>query len=147
MRARIVRAAIVNESEIEMSKDLGVVMTTEDAQRIAELLDQAYAADEPIGYALRRIVTEMPHVTSADIQQVIEVRAEEVGHGGGVFSLQSEAMIDIAVIIGSVERISGRVEITTEEAHEILSARAAKGDERAAELLDEFNRVALALEG
>lgn len=40
-------------------------MTSKDVHRIIELLDQGYKE------IIRRIVTEMPDVTSADVQQAI----------------------------------------------------------------------------
>jgi hypothetical protein len=60
------QAAIFNQM-----KKSGVVMTSKDAHRIIELLDQGYKD------VIRRIVTEMPDVTSADILQAMAACAEK----------------------------------------------------------------------
>ena len=109
---------------------------------MAELLDQACKAGASTGEILQSIVEEMPHLTSADIQQVASTHAEESKLDAAVYLAEAEASRFIAEMIKEAGRISGQPSHNITDALQILVARAEQGDKRAGELLEKFDKVA-----
>jgi hypothetical protein len=112
-------------------------MTKQDASRIAELLEQAYEAQDSIEDTVRHIAKEMPHITSADVIQVARVHAEEKRLDAAEYFAAADASLQIAEIIREAEGLN------LVEAFRILESRARRGDERAAELLDKLSEAVL----
>ena len=83
----------------------------------------------------------MPHVTIADIQQVLTVRLEEKFLD---FSVRAEALRQRRDIIREAQQREGNAQLTLEETLFLLNVRAQCGDKRAVKLLDAFE-AALAL--
>ena len=110
-------------------------MTPQDAKRIREMLDQAYAAGDSIEDTLRRIAKEMPHITSNDISEVANTRAS-------VLAAKAKASEEIANIRLEAEQMSGRPGLTQAETFQVLRLHADQGDARARELLLNFSRAA-----
>jgi hypothetical protein len=120
-----------------------VQMTSQEASRVEELLDEASLAKDSIQEAIRRITSEMPHLTDRDIAQVAQVHAEVKRMEAAEHAAAAKAARQIAEIIRETERISGTAGLTTEAALQILADRAAQGDKRPANLLDRFSQAAL----
>jgi hypothetical protein len=120
----------------------GFVMTPQDAKRIREMLDQAYAAGDSIEDTLRRIAKEMPHITSNDISEVANTRAEKSELDASVLAAKAKASEEIANILLEAEQMSGRPGLTQAETFQVLRLHADQGDARARELLVDLSRAA-----
>ena len=121
-------------------------MTPEDIDRIAALLDEAHHLGGSAEDVQIQILTEMPHLTPADVQEVVEMFASEVRIAASSANARAEALQKIAGVLEEVAATSGEARMTTERAHEILSARAAQGDTRATELLRILNEAVVVLQ-
>lgn len=120
-------------------------MDSKDQKRIIELLDESFATRHSIEETLVRIVKDMPHLSSEDIQEAVAVHAEESKLDASVHKAQAAASHKMAEILTEIMRISERAHMTTEEAMGELIARAQQGDKRATEMLVEFNKAALVI--
>jgi hypothetical protein len=117
--------------------------TREEVQRIIELIDQGSAAGDRKEDVVRRIAKEIPHLTVADVVQVVSVRAEEFRLDASVQLAGARAADQIATIMKQTQELTGRSGLTTQQTVWILWLRAQDGDERAAKLLDDLDEAFL----
>jgi hypothetical protein len=121
-------------------------MTREEVARVEKLIAEADLSRESIPDVIRRMVGELPHLTTEDFEEVIGVRAEMMRMEAAEQFAIAEGEKQIAEIILEAERISGTADLTTGMAVQILAGRAAQGDKQAANLLEKFNQAALVLQ-
>jgi len=112
-------------------------MTPTEIRRVKELIDEGYAAADPVQTIVRRIAGELPHLNNDDIAQVAIVHAEEMRLDADVLHAQAEASKRIAHIICE----AGAANLG--EVVDALTVRTAQGDDRAGKLLEEIKQALL----
>jgi hypothetical protein len=117
-------------------------MTREEVARVNKLLNEVDLSRDSVDDVIRRIVGELPHLTTEDIAEVIGVRAETMRMENAEQFASAEGEKQIAEIILEAERMSEMEDLTVGMAVQILADRAAQGDGQAADLLDKFDQAA-----
>jgi hypothetical protein len=117
------------------------IMTREEVARLNELLDKVDPSRDSVDDVLRRIGEKLPHLTTGDVAEVIEVWAEikRMEMAEQIASVEGETQI--LEILSEAERISEREDLTVGMAVQILADRAAQGDQEAAALLEQFDQA------
>jgi hypothetical protein len=109
--------------------------TPKDRQRIIELVNAGTADKSPIEATARAIHRELPHLTAAEVADVCRVHGEEMRMDAAVLKAEAEA----SHFIGNTLRAAGYANLG--EAFKALALRAERGDQDAAELLEQLDQA------
>ena len=110
-------------------------MTPKERQRVIELLSGASANKAPVEATVRAIHQEMPHLTPAEVIEVCRVKAEEHHLDAAVLKAEAEASEFIA------DTLSETGYPNLESAFKELTLRSERGDQDAAQLLEQLNQA------
>lgn len=113
-------------------------VTPHDVARVVELIH----GDGSIPDKIRRIHSEMPHLTVEDIQKIATTDSEMLCQDAAVQMADANATMNLAEILKEAQAMSGSTQpLDLVTASNVLIDRVAKGDARAQLLLDALTKA------